>query len=87
MKPTCVMFFLDVEDVEYCVMFKPDQRRGSIRYEHAVLTGWDITVAKFNTETVLDPEGCEFWFMVDAPTIGDAKTFLRMSLPSLTEKV
>jgi hypothetical protein len=85
-KPTCVMFFLSVEDVEYCVMFKPEQCRTLLIDRHELI-GWDITVAKFNTETVLDQQGCEFWFMADAPTIGDAKTFLRMSLPSLTAAV
>lgn len=86
MRTTTIMYFIDVDHVEYCVMFRPEEWTSQRARAVNEIVGWDVVVAKFNPVTVLDQQGCEFWFSCDVPTLGDAKTFLRMSLPSLVEQ-
>lgn len=78
MKTEAIYFLISVDGVEYGVMFKPYR---SVADVEPGLMPWDVVVTKFH---VLK-RGCSYYFACKYPTIGDARTFLRMSLPVLTE--
>lgn len=82
MKTQMIMYFIVSNDVEYCVLFKPYQFQRPFDDE----SEWDVTVARYNPVSVLDLVGCEFYFRSRHPSIVDAHTFLRMSLPVLVEQ-
>lgn len=83
MKTKSMVFFVECDGVEYAVYFK---MYGNDSVVPPVFSGWDVTVALSPGDGPLpdDPAGVEFWFAQrHYPQGGDAKTFLRLALPTL----
>lgn len=83
-----MMFVIEVDDVEYSVFFKMYGNDAPQHLDKPVFQGWDVTVALGSTDKAKpDPIGCEFWFANRTyPTIGDARTYVRMSIPVLAKQ-